>query len=495
VTSAAGLRLAAVDLGAESGRVVLGTFDGAQLRTEEAHRFPNVPVHLGGTLYWDFLRIFGDVVTGIGRAGDLASVGVDAWGVDFGLLDASGRLLGNPVHYRDRRTEGAIERVTRRVRREEIYAATGIQFMEINTLYQLFSMLETTDSDLDRADRLLLIPDLVNHFLCGSTVGEYTNATTTQCYDVERGEWADGLLARLGIPRALFPNIIQPGTLLGPLLPEIADQLGQAGSSVQVVAPGTHDTASAVAGIPLSADGHTAFLSSGTWSLLGLEVDRPVKTDAALAANLTNEGGVGGTIRLLKNVMGLWLVQAARRALGRRGEPPSYDELIALAEQARPFTAFIDPDDGRFLRLADGELIAAVEAFCQETNQPAPPDPGTLVRVLLESLALKYAWVSGQLAEVSGRCIRALYVVGGGAQNTLLCRLTASAAGLPVLAGSSEATAIGNLIVQAMALGELATLAEARELVARSFAAQCYEPTGDWSAARARFAELLTLDP
>ena len=259
------------------------------------------------------------------------------------------------------------------------------------------------------------------------------------------------------------------------------------------MAPGTHDTASAVAGIPLAVDGHTAFLSSGTWSLVGLEVDQPVMTDAALGANLTNEGGVGGTIRLLKNVMGLWLVQEARRR-SPAGEPPAYEQLMALAEQAPPFTAFIDPDDTRFFRLDDGGLITAVEAFCLKRGSRRPVRSGTLVRVLLESLALKYAWVTRQLAEVSGRPIRAVYVVGGGAQNTLLCRLTAAAAGVPVLAGPSEATAIGNLIVQAMALGEVASLAEARELVSESSAARCYEPTGDWSEAQGRFDELLLLD-
>ncbi len=376
--------MAAVDLGAESGRVVVGTFDGSKLHTQEAHRFPNVPVRLGGTLYWNFLRIFGDVVTGLQRTAgqNVTSVGVDAWGVDFGLLDASGRLLGNPVHYRDHRTEGTIPQVTCSVSREDIYAVTGIQFMEINTLYQLFSMVQSADPDLDRAERLLLIPDLVHHYLCGSVAGEYTNATTTQCYDSRRGAWAGSLLERIGIPRRLFPDVVQPGTRLGALLPDVAEQIGHTGSAVQVVAPGTHDTASAVAGIPLSPDGHTAFLSSGTWSLLGLEVDRPIMSDAALAANLTNEGGVAGTTRLLKNVMGLWLVQEARRALCHGGEPPAYAELIALAEQAPPFTAFVDPDDARFLRVADGlprgakrnvgGLIATVEALCDETGQPRP---------------------------------------------------------------------------------------------------------------------------
>jgi rhamnulokinase len=484
-------RLAAVDLGAANGRVVVGTFDGSTLHTHEVHRFANVPVRLGNTLHWDFSKIFDDIVTGLQHAGSLTSVGVDAWGVDFGLLDGGGRLLGNPVHYRDQRTEGAIQQATAIVSSNEIYATTGIQFMEINTLYQLFSMVQARDPDLERAERLVLIPDLVHHFLCGSTVGEYTSATTTQCYDARRGDWAFELLEQLGIPRRLFPNVVGPGTRLGWLLPQVAEQLCQPGSAVQVVAPGTHDTASAVAGIPLSGDGRTAFLSSGTWSLLGIEVDEPNMTEAARAANLTNEGGVAGTIRLLKNVMGLWLVQAARRELARGGEPPAYDELIALADRAPSFTAFVDPDDARFLRSTPGGLIAAVEEFCRETGQPPPSDPGTLVRILLESLALKYAWVIRQLSNVSRRSITALYVVGGGAQNTLLNRMTASAAQLPVVAGPAESTAIGNLMVQAIALGELASLAEARELVARSTRTRCYEPAGDWSEARGRFDQLL----
>lgn len=488
------LRLLAIDLGAESGRAVVGRFDGDRLRVEEAHRFANVPVRLGGTLYWDFLRIFGDVVTGMGRAvaaGSLASVGVDTWGVDFGLLDRSGRLLANPVHYRDGRTQGMIQRATQCVPREAIYAATGIQFMEINTLYQLLSMVEAADPNLESAERLLLVPDLINHFLCGSLVSEYTNATTTQCYHARGGGWASDLLTPLGIPERLFPEVVPPGTLLGELVPAVAEAVGQAG--LRVVAPGTHDTASAVAAVPLPPTGTTVFLSSGTWSLLGIEVDRPVISEAALAANLTNEGGVAGTIRLLKNVMGLWLVQEARRALGdrRREAPPSYEELTGLAEQAQPFTAFIDPDDQRFLRPGPTGLSAAVEAVCRETQQPPPADPGTLVRVLLESLALKYAWVTRQLEAVTGRSVAAIHVVGGGAHNSLLCRLTAAAAGRPVLAGPSEATAIGNLVVQAIALGELGSLAEARELVARSFPVRQYEPEGDWREARARFERLV----
>jgi rhamnulokinase len=470
---------------------MVGTFDGSRLELQEAHRFPNVPVRLGGTLHWDVLRLFGDIITGVRAAltlGEVASVGVDAWGVDFGLLDARGRLLGNPVHYRDRRTEGMLERANQRVAREAIYATTGIQFMAINTLYQLLAMAQSHDPDLDRTERLLLIPDLLHHFLCGSDVGEYTNATTTQCFDVVSGTWAVELLSQLDIPTRIFPEIVPPGTFLGSLRADVAAEVG---GNMRVVAPGTHDTASAVAATPLPTDGSTAFLSSGTWSLLGLELRQPVLSVAAREGNLTNEGGVAGTIRLLKNVMGLWLVQEARRALVNSGSALSYEQLSAMAQSAPGVTAFVDPDDERFLR--PGDLPTAVNAFCSETAQPPTADAGTLVRILLESLALKYAVVLRQLEAASGQAIDTIHIVGGGSNNAFLCQLTANASGLPVLAGPAEATALGNLIVQAISLGELASLAEARAVVAASFPARRYEPASDWSAARQRFAEMLRI--
>ena len=484
------LRLLAVDLGAESGRVVAGAFDGSRLEVEEVHRFPNVPVRMGGTLHWDFLRIFGDVLGGIRKAATeapLASIGMDAWGVDFGLVDRSGRLVGPPVHYRDRRTEGVMEAALRRVPRHDIYEATGIQFMQINTLYQLISLVQADDPVLERADRMLLIPDLVNHFLGGSTVAEATNASTTQCYDPRAGEWATGILERFDVPTRILPEIVGPGTVLGPLLPDVAADVGLP-ASTRLVAPGTHDTASAVAAIPLSRERTTAYLSSGTWSLVGLELDAPLIDDAALDANLTNEGGVAGTTRLLKNVTGLWLLQEARRALAHGAEPPSYEGLIAAAEGATPFSAFIDPNDERFLRPTD--LPEAVRAACRETGQAVPEDSGTLARVLLESLALKYAQVIGELEAVSGSRVEAIHIVGGGTHNELLCRLTSGAAGRPVMAGPSEATAIGNLIVQAIATGLLGSLGEARDLVAASFPPRRYDPEGDWSEPRERFQSI-----
>ena len=483
------LRLVAVDLGAESGRIMVGAFDGGRLALHDVCRFPNVAVKLNGTLHWDFLRLFGDILAGLRRAaaaGPVASLGVDTWGVDFGLLDDRGRLLGNPVHYRDGRTAGLVDQALAMVPRAEIYRATGIQLMPINTLFQLLSMARADDPQLRAADRLLMMGDLFAHFLCGSSVAEYTNATTSQCMDPVARDWARPLLERLGIPTGFLPEIVQPGAVLGPLRPDVAADTGLAGA--RVVAPGSHDTASAVVGAPL-ADQTTAFLSSGTWSLIGLEVAAPVVSEVTLAANLTDEGGVAGTIRLLRNVMGLWLVQESRRALWPSGGAPSYEELAELAEAAPVFTAFIDPDDERFLR--PGDLPARVRAFCRETGQREPGDTGTLIRVLLESLALRYAIVVDELSAVSGHPVRAIHVVGGGSNHQLLCRLTAGATGLPVRAGPVEATAIGNLAVQAIAAGELASVAEARQLVARSFPITSYEPEGDWAEARVRFASLV----
>lgn len=487
MTDRSGQRLAAVDLGAESGRVVVGTLAADRLALEEAHRFPNVPVRVRGTLHWDVLRLWSEVEAGLrraGSAGEVASVAVDTWGVDFALLDARGRLLANPVHYRDGRTDGVPERVFERVPRDEVYATTGIQVMPINTLYQLAAMALERDPLLAQARRLLLMPDLFTSWLSGGfEAAEYTNATTTQCLDARSRTWARPMLGRLGIPAVLLPEVAAPGTIVGRLAPELAEAAGL--GCAQAVLTASHDTASAVAGTPLASP-RTAYLSSGTWSLLGLEVPAPVINEASAAANLTNEGGVGGTVRLLRNVAGLWLVQEARRALWPAGEAPSYAEIAALAEAAPAFTALIDPDDPRFLR--PGDLPAAVRAFCEETGQPAPDDHGTLFRVLLESLALRYAVVLAQLAEASGVQPDGIHVVGGGANNTLLNRLTAGATGLPVRAGPAEATAIGNLLVQALATGRIGSLAEGRELVARSFSIATFEPEGDWTEARARFA-------
>jgi len=488
LTERGALRLAAVDLGAESGRVLIGTFDGGRLALEDVHRFPNVPVTVGGTLHWDALRLLGDITAGLrraGAAGEVASVAVDSWGVDFGLLDERGRLLANPVHYRDARTDGMVERACSVVPRDEIYGVTGIQFMAINTLYQLLSMTVDDDPLLHHADRLLMTADLFAHFLSGASVSEYTLASTSQALAARSRDWARPMLERLGIPTRLLPELVAPGTDVGPLVRDLASAPGLA--RTRVVLAGSHDTASAVVGTPLAGPS-TAYLSSGTWSLIGLEVPEPVISDVSLTANLTNEGGVAGTIRLLRNVVGLWLVQESRRALWPDGDGPSYEELASIAETAPAFTAFIDPDDGRFGR--PGDLPARVREFCTETGQPVPPDTATLMRVLLESLALRYAAAIGQLTAASGQPIESLHIVGGGSNHRLLCQLTADATGLPVRAGPVDATAIGNLAMQAITAGELASVAEARELAARSFPITTYEPSRDWSGARARFAAL-----
>lgn len=482
-------RFAAVDLGAESGRVAVGTFDGDRLSVQDVHRFPNVPVRVAETLHWDFLRLFGDVVAGIRRVSDggpVASLGIDTWGVDFGLLDDRGRLLANPVHYRDARTSGMVDAVTALVPREEIYRRTGIQFLPINTLYQLFAMARAADPILAHADRMLMMGDLFAHFLCGSDVAEYTNASTTQFLDPYTHGWALPLLGRLGIPTQLLPEVVAPGTVLSPVASDVADESGL--GRTHVIAVASHDTASAVVGTPLTSPG-TAYLSSGSWSLLGLEVPAPVITTASLQANLTNEAGVGSTVRLLRNVMGLWLVQESRRALWPGDVAPTYEELAELAAAAPAFGAFVDPDDERFLR--PGDLPERVRDFCRETGQPEPTDNGTLLRVLLESLALRYAMVVDELVAVTGHPIESVHVVGGGANHRLLCQLTADATGLPVCAGPVEATTIGNLVVQAIGLGDLSGVVEARELIARSFPIISYEPRGDWSEARARFTAIL----
>src|SRR5712692_1941150 len=475
-------RMVAVDLGAESGRVVAADFDGDRLSLEEVRRFPNLPVHLAGALQWDADKLREDVLAGLSGAGAFQSVGIDTWGVDFGLLDRSGNSLGNPGHYRDERTRGMIERAAARVPRQEIYRRTGVQFLEINIIYQLLALVLAGDARLRDADRLLTMPALVGRWLTPESVDEYTDATTTQCYDPVAGAWALDLLEQLGIPTHIFGPVVQPGTVLGPIRDEL--DLGAA----VVVAPGTHDTASAVAAVPFVSGKHAAYISSGTWSLVGLELPAPLINDATLNANLTNEGGVAGTTRLLKNVMGLWLVQECRRAWFAAGNDYSYDQLLALAAQAGPFVAVIDPDDERLLR--PGNMPALLVELAAESHQTLTADPGAIVRCVLESLAMKYRWTIERLESVTQREISLIHVVGGGARNALLCQMTADAGQRPVLAGPVEATAIGNVMLQAIALGLVDSLEQARELVRRSTEVRAYEPRSAeiWEPAWERFS-------
>jgi rhamnulokinase len=475
--------MAAVDLGAQSGRVAVGAFDGEQLAVEEVHRFENTPVTQDGVLRWDFQRLYRDTLDGLAAAAPVDSVAVDSWGVDFGLVDAEGRLLADPVHYRDTRRAAAVERVYERVPPRELYERTGIQLLPINTVFELAALVAENDPALENAERLLLIPDLVHSRLCGSHSTELTNATTTQCFDPQAGTWAGDLLDRLEIPAELFPEVVPPGT-----------PLGRTPDGATVIAVATHDTGSAVAAVPF---GHhdSVFVSAGTWSLVGLEIDRPLITDATFAANLTNEGGVAGTFRLLRNVTGLWLLQESRRAWADAGREHSFDELNELAATAPPLRSLVDPDHESFA--APGDVPARIAAFCERTGQPTPEDPGATARCILESIALKHAVTVDLLREVTGAEPVELHVVGGGARNELLCRWTAQATGLPVLAGPEEATLVGNLLVQAIALGEIASLEEARTVVRASFVPTVYEPTpsSEWNEARQRFAELVPRTP
>jgi rhamnulokinase len=485
------LTFLALDLGAESGRAMLGQFDGLRLQLSEAHRFANGPVCLSSGLHWDVLRLWSEIKSGIALAaqecgGELASVGLDTWGVDFGLLDRSGELLGNPTHYRDSRTDGMVDEAFRRTGREEIFQSTGIQFMQLNSLYQLLSMVVGESPLLEIAETFLTMPDLFNYWLTGRKVCEFSIATTTQCYDPRAGDWARPMLEKLDIPTRIFPEIVPPGTVLGDLLPQVAEEVG---TRIPVIAPACHDTGSAVAAVPaVAAD--FAYISSGTWSLMGAELAEPIINADSLAYNFTNEGGVGGTFRFLKNIMGLWLVQESRRTWASQGEPLTYDDLTQMAAEAQPLRAIVDPDDGDFLK--PGDMPARIRAFCKRTGQPVPESKGAIVRCALESLALKYRWTLERLEEMLGRRLEPIHIIGGGTQNRLLNQLAADATSRRVVTGPIEATAIGNVLVQMMALGHVASLAEGRRIVCGSFDVETYEPQGgdDWEEAYGRFLEL-----
>ncbi len=472
----------ACDLGAESGRVVAGTFGDGTLVLDELYRFPNGPVEQEGSLRWPVAELRRHLLTGLKRAGEryrtgLDGVGVDTWGVDFGLLDAADELIEDPWHYRDPRTEGMMEAAFRLVDRAEIFARTGIQFMPLNTLFQLLAMVRANSPALVRAESLLFMPDLFAWMLSGRAVNEFTIATTSACYDPRAGTWARPILEELGIPTHIFGRIVRPGTVLGELRPEVAAATGC--RALPVIAPGSHDTASAVAAVPFErAD--AIYLSSGTWSLMGIETTEPVITERSLEYNLTNEGGVGGRFRLLKNIMGLWLVQECRRFWHERGREYSYEELTARAEQSPPFGPLIDPGDGRFL--PPGDMPGRIREYCRETGQHPPADEGALIRCTLESLACEYRRVAEMLAELTGRRGDTIHIIGGGSRNRLLNQLTADATGRRVLAGPVEATAMGNIMVQAIARGELASLAEGRAAVRASVELESFEPgpPADW---------------
>ena len=470
---------AAIDLGASSGRVVCGRLERDRVVLEECRRFANRPLRLPDGLHWNLLHLFAEALDGLRRAGSLAGVGVDTWGVDYALLDDAGRVLGLPFHYRDARTDGMIERAKQRVPADELYAVTGIQTMPINTIFQLLA--DDGSPALGAASAIALVPDLLSSWLCGRVANERTNASTTGLLEAQTGEWAHGLIDRLGLPARLFgeTELVEPGAELGRLLGH--HELGDA----PVYAVASHDTASAYVAAPLR-DAHDAILSSGTWSLLGVELPEPVLTDAAREANLTNERGVDGTIRLLKNVMGLWLEQECARLWDL-----DFPEMHRLAEEAPADGPLFDPDDDVFL--GGGDVPALIEEACRLTGQRPPESRGAVVRAIHTSLACKYRLVLERLEAVTGREIRRLHVIGGGAQNRLLSRLTADITGREVLVGAVEATALGNVLVQLRAAGEIGSLDDMRALAAASAEPQVDEPASDRAVAEETYARFLEI--
>lgn len=487
------LNVLGIDLGASSGRAMLGTLEGKKLTIREIHRFLNEPVTLCGRFVWDMPRLFHEIkqaLLKLSKSGETVdAIGIDTWGVDFGLLDKNGHLLSLPVHYRDARTNGIPEKVRAIIPDEELFARTGIAFNSFNTLYQLYAMKEEGDPALESAQDLLFLPDLLAYFLTGRKGTEYTIASTSQLLDPFKRDWDRELMEKLGIPAHIFGEVKLPGTVRGTLLPEIAKECGVA--EIPVIAIGGHDTASAVAAVPAQ-EKDFAYISSGTWSLLGAEVQKPLCTEGVMKANYTNEGGVDGSIRLLKNIMGLWIIQECKREWDRRGSETSFGELVELSMQAPAFKAILDVDDPAFL--APGDMPARIQAYCAKSGQPVPEGKGEISRVIYESLALKYRWAIERLEEdMLKKPIEALHIVGGGSKNALLNRFTAEAIKRPVIAGPDEGTIIGNLLVQAQALGAISGIRELREVVENSFPTKTFLPETDgkaWDEAYQRYLKV-----
>ena len=467
----------AFDFGAESGRALLGTIENNKLSFKEIHRFPSTNVRTLGHLHWNILGLFQEVKKGLKKTlqetdGKIDGIGVDTWGVDFGLLGEDGELLGNPFHYRDERTNGMMEELFKVVPKKDVFENTGIQFLQFNTIYQLYAMTKGNSTALKSASTLLFMPDLFNYWLTGKKVSEFSISTTSQCYDPKKKTWALDMLKKLGIPANIMPEIVQPGTKIGNIADSLVAEMG-IGAGVPVYAPAEHDTGSAVVAVPATSDDF-AYLSSGTWSLMGAEIKQPIINDKVLAANFTNEGGVCGTIRFLHNIMGLWLVQECRRTWLSRGEDISYTEITKMASEAEGYASIINTDSSLFL--TPGDMPARIQQFCKDTNQKVPQSKGEIVRCALDSLALTYKKTLETLEELQGRKINTLNIVGGGTQNKLLSQLTADAIGKTVVTGPIEATASGNILVQAMGTGAVKSLEEAREIIRNSFEMLTYQP-------------------
>jgi len=465
----------AIDLGASSGRVILGRVRAGEITLEEMHRFENGPLECGDSIRWDFAKLFGEIETGLAQAakhvGKIESISVDSWGVDFGLIDSKGKLFENPYHYRDKRTDTMMDEVFAIMPRKKVYDITGIQFMPFNSIYQLKALKSQKPDSLKNTDKIILMADLVSYHLCGEIFSEYTLASTSQLVDMNAGKWSAELFEKLSLPINIMPRIVQPGSIVGKLKKQIADKIGC--GQIPIVATGSHDTASAVASVP-AAGNNWAYLSSGTWSLMGVEIAKPLINDATYKYQFTNEGGVYNTIRLLKNIMGLWLIQECRRNWIQQGEKLQFAAIAEMAKNAKPFAAVINPNDSRFLAPCD--MPAMINKYLVEKGGKEMNDKGQLIRVILESLAFYYRRVLEILEEITGKKIDVLHLVGGGIQNELLCQFTANSIGKKVIAGPVEATAMGNIMVQAIAAGQIANISEGRKAVGKSFELKTYQP-------------------
>ncbi|NLE24245.1 MAG: rhamnulokinase [Clostridiaceae bacterium] len=487
------IKMLAIDLGASNGRAILGILEDEKLTIQEVHRFSNDPVMVNGNLYWDILRLFHEIKQGIlncVRLGhrDIQSIAVDTWGVDFGLLDSKDNLLGNPYHYRDKRTGGMMEKLQKLISKEELYNITGIEFMWFNTILQLYSMKRENSSLLKEAKTLLLTPDLLNYFLSGVKTTEYSIASTTQLLDAYTKCWSDKVIDQLDLPREIFTDIIPSGTIIGELTEELSTELGI--QNLRVIAVAGHDTQSAIAAVPTE-DEDFAYISCGTWSLMGFESNQPIINEKSMDLSVTNEGGVGGKITVLKNIMGLWLIQECKRYWDNEGQGCTFAELDEKVIHAKPFISFVDPDDVSFI--APGNMPERIREYCRKTGQPVPETKGEVVRCITQSLALKYRMTVEKLEDLLGKKLPVIHMVGGGIKDKLLCRFTAEATGRSVIAGPIEASSIGNILVQAMALGKIKDLKQIRNIVKASFPIVTYTPTEKelWDKAYVAYKEII----
>ena len=467
-------KVLAFDFGASSGRAMLGTFDGKKIKLEEIHRFSNDPVIIGGTMYWDVLRLFFEIKQSLIKAksyGKIDSIGIDTWGVDFALLDEHGQMLENPIHYRDGRTAGMIEKSFEKISKDEFYDITGNQFMEINTAFQLLSLNEKRSHLLERADVMLLMPDFLNYMLTGVKVTESSIASTTQLYDAKNRQWSDKVIEKLGLPRKIFTDIVPSGTIIGKLSEDISEELKI--DMCDVIAVAGHDTQCALVSVPTQEEDFV-FISCGTWSLLGTEISNPIINEKSSNYNITNEGAYGDKASFLKNIIGLWLVQESKRQWEREGKRYSFGELEAMAKEAEPFRSFIDPDDPIFVPA--GNIPERIREYCRKTNQPEPRNEAEIIRCINESLALKYRYSLEEIEDCTEKIYSTIYMVGGGIQSELLCQMTANACRSHVSAGPIEATVLGNIAIQLLATGEIKDLKEAREIIEKSQEIKRYEP-------------------